>query len=46
MEADLDNDMAEYCNADDDYEPYWEESVGDGTYDSEKKMEVVGIGTN
>ena len=39
MEADLDNDMVEYCNADDYYEPYWEDFVGEGTYDSERKID-------
>lgn len=37
IDADLDKDMIEYCNAYDYYEPYWEEFVGEGTYDSEDK---------
>lgn len=43
IEADLDNDMYEYCNADDYYEPYWEEFVGEGTYDSEAKWRSWGL---
>ncbi len=43
MEADLDNDMVEYCNADDYYEPYWEDFVGKGTYDSEEKWKSWGL---
>ena len=43
IEADLDKDMFEYCNADDYYEPYWEEFVGEGTYDSEAKWKSWGL---
>lgn len=43
MEADLDRDLDEYCNADDYYEPYLEEFVGDGTYDSEEKWKSWGL---
>lgn len=41
--ADLDNDMDEYCNADDYYEPYFEEFVGGGTYESEAKWKSWGL---
>ncbi len=43
IEADLDNDMDEYCNADDYYEPYLEEFVGEGTYESEAKWKSWGL---
>ena len=43
IEDDLDNDMDEYCNADDYYEPYWEEFVGEGTYESEAKWKSWGL---
>ena len=43
IEADLDNDMDEYCNADDYYEPYFEEFVGEGTYESEAKWKSWGL---
>ncbi len=43
VEADLDKDMDEYCNADDYYEPYLEEFVGEGTYESEKKWKSWGL---
>ena len=43
IEADLDNDMKEYCDADDYYEPYWEEFVGAGTYESEAKWKSWGL---
>ena len=43
IEADLDNDMEEYCNADDYYEPYMEEFVGEGTYESQLKWESWGL---
>ncbi|MCR5603800.1 MAG: hypothetical protein K6G27_08880 [Lachnospiraceae bacterium] len=43
IEDDLDNDMDEYCNADDYYEPYWEEFVGEGTYESENKWRSWGL---
>lgn len=43
IEADLDNDMDEYCNADDYYEPFWEEFVGEGTYESEMKWRSWGL---
>ncbi|MBR3306117.1 MAG: hypothetical protein IKI75_02530 [Lachnospiraceae bacterium] len=43
IEEDLDRDMEEYCNADDYYEPYLEEFVGEGTYDSEKKWVSWGL---
>ena len=43
IEKDLDNDMREYCDADDYYEPYWEEFVGEGTYESEAKWKSWGL---
>ena len=43
IEADLDRDMEEYCNADDYYEPYLEEFVGEGTYESKEKWESWGL---
>lgn len=43
IEADLDNDMIEYCNADDYYEPYWEDFVSEGTYESEDKWKSWGL---
>ena len=43
IEADLDNDMEEYCNADDYYEPFWEEFVGEGTYESEASWKSLGL---
>jgi hypothetical protein len=43
IEADLDNDLDDYCNADDYYEPYLEEFVGEGTYDSEVKWKSWGL---
>ena len=43
IQTDLDNDMEEYCNADDYYEPYLEEFVGEGTFDSEKKWKSWGL---
>ena len=43
IEADLDNDMDEYCNADDYYEPYFDEFVGEGTYKSEEKWKSWGL---
>lgn len=43
IESDMDNDMDEYCNADDYYEPYWEEFVGEGTYDSEARWKSWGL---
>ncbi len=43
IEDDLDNDMEEYCSADDYYEPYFEEFVSEGTYDSEKKWKSWGL---
>ena len=43
VENDLDHDMEEYCNADDYYEPYLEEFVGEGTYESEAKWESWGL---
>ena len=43
IEEDLDNDMREYCDADDYYEPYWEEFVGEGTYESEAKWKTWGL---
>ena len=43
IEDDLDKDMREYCDADDYYEPYWEEFVGEGTYESEAKWQSWGI---
>lgn len=35
--------MMEYCDADDYYEPYWEEFVGEGTYESEAKWKSWGL---
>ena len=43
IEDDLDKDMVEYCDADDYYEPYWEEFVGEGTYESEAKWKSWGL---
>ncbi|MBQ8947669.1 MAG: hypothetical protein IJ058_12810 [Lachnospiraceae bacterium] len=43
IEDDLDRDMQEYCDADDYYEPYWEEFVGNGTYESEAKWKSWGL---
>lgn len=43
IETDLDSDMMEYCDADDYYEPYWEEFVGEGTYESEAKWKSWGL---
>lgn len=43
IEDDLDNDMREYCDADDYYEPYWEEFVGEGTCESEAKWRSWGL---
>ena len=43
IEDDLDNDMREYCDADDYYEPYWEDFVGEGTYESEAKWKSWGL---
>ena len=43
IENDLDKDMREYCDADDYYEPYWEEFVGEGTYESEAKWKSWGL---
>lgn len=43
IETDLDHDMEEYCNADDYYEPYWEEFVSQGTYESEAKWKSWGL---
>ena len=43
IEGGLDNDMQEYCDADDYYEPYWDEFVGNGTYDSEKEWKSWGL---
>ena len=43
IEDDLDRDMVEYCDADDYYEPYWEEFVGEGTYESESKWKSWGL---
>ena len=43
IEVDLDNDMEEYCNADDYYEPYMEEFVGEGTYESQLKWASWGL---
>ena len=36
IEADLDDNLDDYCNADDYYEPYREEFTGEGTYESGK----------
>ena len=35
--------MDEYCNAEDYYEPYREDFVSEGTYDSEKKWRSWGL---
>ena len=43
VESDLDSDMQEYCDADDYYEPNWEEFVGEGTCDSEEKWTSWGL---
>lgn len=43
IKEDLDNDMGEYCGADDYYEPYFDEFVGEGTYDSEQKWVSWGL---
>lgn len=43
IESDLDNDMDEYCNADDYYEPYLDEFVSEGTYESEAKWRSWGL---
>ena len=43
IEEALDNDMREYCDADDYYEPYWEEFVGEGTYESEEMWKSWGL---
>ena len=43
IEADLDNDMQEYCDADDYYEPYLDEFVSEGTYDSEREWKSWGL---
>lgn len=43
IEEDLDSDMREYCDADDYYEPFWEEFVGEGTYESEAKWKSWGL---
>ena len=43
IEADLDEDMEEYCNADDYYEPYFDDFVSEGTYESEKKWKSWGL---
>lgn len=43
IEDDLDRDMVEYCDADDYYEPYWEDFVGEGTYESEEKWKAWGL---
>lgn len=43
IETDLDSDMEEYCNEDDYYEPYLEEFVGEGTYESENKWKSWGL---
>lgn len=39
----LDGDMQDFCDADDYYEPYFEEFVGEGTYESEKKWKSWGL---
>lgn len=43
IEDDLDRDMEDYCNADDYYAPFFEEFVGEGTYDSEEKWKSWGL---
>ena len=43
IEADLSDDMEEYCDADDYYEPNLEEFVGEGTYESEKEWKSWGL---
>ena len=43
IEDGLDKDMQDFCDADDYYEPYFEEFAGDGTYESEKKWKPWGL---
>ena len=43
VRSNLDNDMEEYCNADDYYEPYFDEFIGEGTCDSENEWESWGL---
>ena len=43
IQADLDDDMQEYCDADDYYEPYFDEFVSEGTYDSESEWASWGL---
>ena len=35
--------MQEYCDADDYYEPYLDEFVSEGTYDSEREWKSWGL---
>lgn len=43
IEANLDDDLEAYCDADDYYEPYLEEFVSEGTYESEEKWVSWGL---
>ena len=41
--ASLDRDLDEYCDSDDYYEPYLDDFVGEGTYDSEEAWKSWGL---
>ncbi|MDO4803487.1 MAG: hypothetical protein Q4A32_01540 [Lachnospiraceae bacterium] len=43
IEDGLDEDMQEYCDADDYYEPVWEDFAGEGTYESEERWKSWGL---
>ena len=43
IEAGLDTDMEDYCNEDDYYEPYLDDFVSEGTYDSEEDWKSWGL---
>ena len=43
MEADLELDMEEYCNADDYYEPYMDDFAQEGTSESEARWKSWGL---
>ena len=43
MSADLDGEMDEFVNADDYYEPYFEEFVSEGCYGAREKWESWGL---
>ena len=43
INADLDNDFEEYCDADDYYQPVFEDFVSEGTYESEDKWKSWGL---